>query len=190
MGAAIDRVWELARDRDLTLRQAALVDRDPRGRGRAECARVCFREPRPRRDAVRPGDARRPTRRAREAAEHLVRPDVRVVLVVDGGGALVGVVTPDALVERVVAAGLRPAHDAARRGGGRARCSSSMPICPWTTATGCSRRPRSSARRCSRSGRLVGVLSRSVVQRRLTEDEAPEEVPDPEPEPAEGYSYT
>ena len=35
-------------------------------------------------------------------------------------------------------------------------------------------------------GRLVGVLSRSVVQRRLTEDEAPEE----EPEPAEGYSYT
>ena len=39
-------------------------------------------------------------------------------------------------------------------------------------------------------GRLVGVLSRSVVQRRLAEDEAPEEVPDPEPEPAEGYSYT
>jgi predicted transcriptional regulator len=39
-------------------------------------------------------------------------------------------------------------------------------------------------------GRLVGVLSRSVVQRRLTEDEAPEDAPDPEPEPAEGYSYT
>src|SRR3954452_11669926 len=43
---------------------------------------------------------------AQEAAEHLVRPDVRVILVVDAGGALVGVVTPDSLVELVVAAGL------------------------------------------------------------------------------------
>src|SRR5205807_13907 len=46
---------------------------------------------------------------AQEAAEHLVRPDVRVVLVVDDEGTLVGVVTPDALVERVVAEGLDPA---------------------------------------------------------------------------------
>jgi CBS domain-containing protein len=46
---------------------------------------------------------------AQEAAEHLVRPDVRAVLVVDGDGVLVGVVTPDALVERVVAAGRDPA---------------------------------------------------------------------------------
>ena len=45
---------------------------------------------------------------AQEAAEHLVRPDVRAVLVVDGDGALVGVVTSDALVERVVAVGRDP----------------------------------------------------------------------------------
>ena len=45
---------------------------------------------------------------AQEAAEHLVRPEVRAVLVVDAGGALVGVVTPDALVEKVVAPGRDP----------------------------------------------------------------------------------
>src|SRR5580765_6175128 len=48
------------------------------------------------------------TASAQEAAEHLVRPDVRVVLVVDEAGSLLGVVTPDSLVERVVAAGLDP----------------------------------------------------------------------------------
>ena len=45
------------------------------------------------------------TASAQEAAEHLVRPDVRAVLVVDEAGILVGVVTPDALVEHVVAEG-------------------------------------------------------------------------------------
>ena len=48
------------------------------------------------------------TASAQEAAKHLVRPDVRAVLVVDEAGTLVGVVTPDALVEHVVAAGLDP----------------------------------------------------------------------------------
>ena len=126
---------------------------------------------------------------AREAAEHLVRPDVRVVLVVDGGGALVGVVTPDALVERVVAAGRDPSQttlaevvvepvlvldaDLSLDDGYRQLEEAEVERAPVLEG-----------------GRLVGVLSRSVVQRRLTEDEAPEEVPDPEPEPAEGYSYT
>ncbi len=45
---------------------------------------------------------------AQEAAEHLVRPDVRAVLVVDANDVLVGVVTPDALVEKVVATGSDP----------------------------------------------------------------------------------
>src|SRR6185312_17053139 len=44
---------------------------------------------------------------AQQAAEHLVRPDVLAVLVVDDG-RLVGVVTHETLVEHVVAAGLDP----------------------------------------------------------------------------------
>lgn len=107
---------------------------------------------------------------AQEAAEHLVRPDVRAVLVVDDQGALVGVVTPQALVERVVAAGLDPAStplaavavppvlvldaDSALDDGYRLLEEAEVERAPVTEA-----------------GRLVGVLSRSVVQRRLAEDE-------------------
>jgi CBS domain-containing protein len=124
---------------------------------------------------------------AREAAEHLMRPDVRVVLVVDGGGALVGVVTPDALVERVVAAGRNPSKTTLAE-------VAVEPVlvldADLSLDEGYRQLEEAEVERAPvlEGGRLVGVLSRSVVQRRLTEDEAPEEVPDPEP--AEGYSYT
>jgi signal-transduction protein with cAMP-binding, CBS, and nucleotidyltransferase domain len=110
------------------------------------------------------------TASAQEAAEHLARPDVRVVLVVDDRGALVGVVTPQALVEGVVAAGRHPAStqlssvavppllvldaDATLDDGYRLLEEAEVERAPVTEA-----------------GRLVGVLSRSVVQRRLAEDE-------------------
>jgi CBS domain-containing protein len=119
---------------------------------------------------------------AREAAEHLLRPDVRVVLVVDEDGTLVGVVTPNALVERVVAAGLDPSStplsqvalppplvldaDLSLDEGYRLLEEAELERAPVTD-----------------DGRLVGVLSRSVVQRRLAEDEAPEDQEAPE-----GYS--
>ncbi len=120
---------------------------------------------------------------AQEAAEHLVRPEVRAVLVVEADGTLVGVVTPDALVERVVARGRDPG---------------STPLAEVAVAPllvldadlsldeGYRRLEEAEAERApvTEGGRLAGVLSRSVVQRRLTEDEAPAE------EPAEGYSYT
>ena len=109
---------------------------------------------------------------AQEAAEHLMRPDVRVVLVVDGGGTLVGVVTPDSLVEHVVAAGLDPRTtpvsaaarepllvldaDAPLDDGYRLLEEAEVERAPVLE-----------------QGRLVGVLSRSVVQRRLAEDEPP-----------------
>jgi CBS domain-containing protein len=124
---------------------------------------------------------------ARQAAEHLMRPDVRVVLVVDGGGALVGVVTPDALVERVVAAGRNPSKTTLAE-------VAVEPVlvldADLSLDEGYRQLEEAEVERAPvlEGGRLVGVLSRSVVQRRLTEDEAPEEVPDPEP--AEGYSYT
>ena len=108
---------------------------------------------------------------AQEAAEHLMRPDVRVVLVVDGGGTLVGVVTPDSLVEHVVAAGLDPREtpvsaaarepllvldaDAPLDDGYRLLEEAEVERAPVVE-----------------QGRLVGVLSRSVVQRRLAEDDA------------------
>jgi CBS domain-containing protein len=111
---------------------------------------------------------------AREAAEHLVRPDVRAVLVVDGDGALVGVVTPDALVERVVAAGRDPA----------ATTLVEVAVAPTLVLDadlpldeGYRRLEEAEVERAPviEGGRLVGVLSRSVVQRRLTEDEPPPE---------------
>ena len=111
---------------------------------------------------------------AQEAAEHLVRPDVRAVLVVDGDGTLVGVVTPDSLVEHVVAAGLDPRTtpvsaaaqepflvldaDAPLDDGYRLLEEAEVERAPVLE-----------------QGRLVGVLSRSVVQRRLAEDEPPPE---------------
>jgi CBS domain-containing protein len=107
-----------------------------------------------------------------EAAEHLVRPDVRVILVVDAGGALVGVVTPDSLVERVVAAGLDP----------RSTPVSAAVVEPQLVLDadqplddGYRLLEESDVERAPvlEQGRLVGVLSRSVVQRRLAEDEEP-----------------
>jgi CBS domain-containing protein len=122
---------------------------------------------------------------ARDAAQHLVRPDVRAVLVVDGGGALVGVVTSDALVERVVAAGRDPNTTALAEVAVEPTLvlDAELPL-----DEGYRQLEEAEVERAPviENGRLVGVLSRSVVQRRLTEDEAPEE----EPEPAEGYSYT
>ena len=109
---------------------------------------------------------------AQEAAEHLVRPDVRVILVVDDGGALVGVVTPDSLVERVVAAGLDP----------RSTPVSAAVVEPplvldadQSLDDGYRLLEESDVERAPvlEQGRLVGVLSRSVVQRRLAEDETP-----------------
>ena len=109
---------------------------------------------------------------AREAAEHLVRPDVRVVLVVDDEGALVGVVTPNSLVEHVVAAGLDPQTTAV---------SVAVVAPPLTLAAdlplddGYRMLEEAEVERAPviEQGRLVGVLSRSVVQRRLAEEEEP-----------------
>jgi CBS domain-containing protein len=111
---------------------------------------------------------------AQEAAEHLVRPDVRAVLVVDGDGTLVGVVTPDSLVKHVVAAGLDP----------RATPVSAAAQEPFLVLDadaplddGYRLLEEAEVERAPvvEQGRLVGVLSRSVVQRRLAEDEPPPE---------------
>ena len=109
---------------------------------------------------------------AQEAAEALSRPDVRAVFVTDDG-RLTGVITRKTLVREVVARGLDPK----------------------TTCLGAFAEPPNATIESTRvladafafleendyervpvveDGRLVGVLSRSAVQRRLAEDEPPD----------------
>jgi CBS domain-containing protein len=108
---------------------------------------------------------------AQEAGAALARPDVRAVFVCDHG-RLVGVVTRKTLVREVVAAGLDPV------------ATSLGSIAEPPNATLESTTPLTDAfafleeRDYERvpvveDGNLVGVLSRSVVQRRLAEDEPP-----------------
>jgi CBS domain-containing protein len=109
---------------------------------------------------------------AQEAGEALMRPEVRAVLVCDGGD-FVGVITRKTLVREVVARGLDP------------RTTSVREIAETPNATIDSGVPLSEAFAfleqgdyervpVVENGKLVGVLSRSSVQRRLAEDEPPE----------------
>jgi CBS domain-containing protein len=111
------------------------------------------------------------TASAQEAGELLARPEVRAVLVCDGG-RLVGVITRKTLVREVVAAG----HDP--------RTTPVAEIAEEPLFTLEADTPLEDAflaleeRDLERvpvtdGGRLVGILSRSVVQRRLAEDEPP-----------------
>jgi CBS domain-containing protein len=106
-----------------------------------------------------------------EAGELLARPEVRAVLVCDDG-RLAGVITRKTLVREVVAAGLDP------------RATTAAEIAEEPIYTLDAETPLDAAFReleerdlervpVTDGGRLVGVLSRAVVQRRLAED-APE----------------
>jgi CBS domain-containing protein len=110
-----------------------------------------------------------------EAGEHLAHADVRAVLVCREG-RLVGVITRTTLVREVVAAGRDP------------RSTPLGEIAEPPRFTIEAEMPVEEAFRLLEDhdlervpvvedGRLVGVLSRSVLQRRLAEDEPP-----PEPE--------
>jgi CBS domain-containing protein len=110
---------------------------------------------------------------AQEAGEVLTPREVRAVYVVDDAGSLTGVVTRKTLVARVVAAGLDP----------RTTGLGSIAEAPYATIDADT--PLDEAFRfleeqdaervpVVEDGRLVGVLSRSVLHRRLAEDEEPE----------------
>jgi CBS domain-containing protein len=113
------------------------------------------------------------TASAQEAGAALARPDVRAVLVLDDG-RLVGVITRKTLVREVVATGRDP------------RTTTVGEIAEEPIATLESDMLLADAfalleeRDLERvpvveAGKLVGVLSRAVVQRRLAEDEPPPE---------------
>jgi CBS domain-containing protein len=110
---------------------------------------------------------------AQEAGEALQRPEVRAVFVADDG-RFAGVVTRKTLVREVVAAGRDP------------RATPLREIAEVAQNTVGSELPLDEAFRyleehdlervaVVEDGRLVGVLSRAVLQRRLAEDEPPVE---------------
>jgi CBS domain-containing protein len=113
---------------------------------------------------------------AQEAAELLTRPEVRAVLVVDGD-RLVGVVTCEALVEHVVAAGRDPRTTTAGDVAEPVRVTA-QPDMQVEEAYRLMEAEDVERLAITEGGRLVGVLSRSVLARRLAEDEPP--APDPE----------
>ena len=111
---------------------------------------------------------------ARDAGERLSDPDVRAVLVITNGGSLAGVVTRKTLVREVVAAGRDPSStplgDIAE-----------PPIFTLEAELDLEGAFRELEERdlervpVVEGGRLVGILSRAVVQRRLAEDEPVED---------------
>ena len=111
---------------------------------------------------------------AQEAGEALQRPEVRVLFVRDDDRRLLGVLTRKTLVREVVAAGRDPRSTRLRE----------IVEVPQNTVG--SELPLDEAFRfleeqdldrvaVLEEGRLVGVLSRAVLQRRLAEDEPPVE---------------
>ena len=114
---------------------------------------------------------------AQEAGEALARPEVRAVLVCEGD-RLVGVITRKTLVREVVAAGRDPRAT-------RLAEIAEEPLFTLDAGLPVDEAFRTMEERdfervpVIEGGRLVGVLSRSALQRRLAEDELPEEVEAP-----------
>jgi CBS domain-containing protein len=111
---------------------------------------------------------------ARLAGEVLTPPEVRAVYVVDDSGRLVGVVTRKTLVARVVAEGRDPSTT---RLGEVAEPPYYTIDADTPLDEGYRFIEEHDAERVPviDEGRLVGVLSRAVLQRRLAEDEGPPE---------------
>jgi CBS domain-containing protein len=109
---------------------------------------------------------------AQEAGEALSRPEVRAVFVSDHGGRLLGVVTRKTLVREVVAAGRDPRETSLRE-------IAEVPLntigadLPLDEAFRFLEEQDLDRVPVLEDGRLVGVLSRAVLQRRLAEDEPP-----------------
>jgi CBS domain-containing protein len=141
-------------------------------------------------ETVRDAMVPEPTTLAAEAsAQELGRcfaanDDVRAIFVTEDGGRLLGVVTRKTLVREVVAAGLDPRSVTLR-------AIAEPPNFTLDAGLGLEGAFRFLEEQdlervpvVEEDGRLVGVLSRAVVQRRLAEDEEPEgEPPEGEQQP-------
>jgi CBS domain-containing protein len=114
---------------------------------------------------------------AREAGELLSRPEVRAVFVCEDEH-LVGVVTRGTLVRDVVASGRHPAETPVREIAEPPRHTLD-PDVPLDEAFRFLEDNDLERVPVTEDGRLVGVLSRSSLQRRLAEDEPPNPDEDP-----------
>jgi CBS domain-containing protein len=117
------------------------------------------------------------TASAQEAARLLAdSPDVRAIFVCEETGKLVGVITRKTLVREVVATGLDPKAV-------RLRDIGEPPLYTLDAALPLDEAFHTLEERdlervpVVEEGRLVGVISRAVVQRRLAEDEPPDDDP-------------
>jgi CBS domain-containing protein len=110
---------------------------------------------------------------AQEAGKRLADPEMRAVFVCDDG-KLVGVVTRKTLVREVVAAGLDP-RETLLRGIYELPNFTIDAETPLDQAFHALEERDLECVPVVEHGRLVGVLSRAVVQRRLAEDEPPPE---------------
>jgi CBS domain-containing protein len=111
------------------------------------------------------------TATAQEAGVALARPEVRAVLVCDAG-RLIGVITRKTLVREVVAAGLDPSS--ATLGGIAEPPNYTIESTMGLDAAFAFIEEHDLERvPVVEDGKLVGVLSRAVIQRRLAEDEPP-----------------
>ncbi|MGZ6727598.1 MAG: CBS domain-containing protein [Gaiellaceae bacterium] len=108
---------------------------------------------------------------AQEAGEHLTEPDVRAVYVCDDG-RFVGVITRKTLVREVVAAGRDPRATPLGEIAGPPHWTLE-PDVPLDAAFSFLEEHDAERVPVVEDGRLVGVLSRSVLRRRLAEDEPP-----------------
>jgi CBS domain-containing protein len=111
---------------------------------------------------------------AQEAGRHLVPPDVRSVYVSEDG-RFVGVVTRKTLVREVVAAGRDPGETTIGEIAEPAHWTLD-PEVPLDEAFRFLEEHDAERVPVLEDGRLVGALSRSVLQRRLAEDEPPQEL--------------
>jgi CBS domain-containing protein len=108
---------------------------------------------------------------AQEAGEHLTQPEVRAVYVCDDG-RFVGVLTRKTLVREVVAAGRDPRETTVGEIAEPARWTLDSEL-PLDEAFQFLEKHDAERVPVVDDGKLVGVLSRSVLQRRLAEDEPP-----------------
>jgi CBS domain-containing protein len=113
---------------------------------------------------------------AQEAGELLARPEVRAVLV-SGEDRLVGVITRKTLVREVVAAGRHPREVTLREIAEEPNATLEPTMALAEAFAFLEERDFERVPVVER-GKLVGVLSRSAVQRRLAEDNPPELEPD------------
>ena len=109
---------------------------------------------------------------AQEAGERLSDPAVRAVLVCGDGGKLVGVITRKTLVQEIVATGRDPRATLLREIAEPPlfTLDASMDLDDAFHALEDNDLERVPV---VEDGRLVGILSRTVLQRRLAEDEPP-----------------